>query len=148
MSSKPGTRRGLTLLEILIALVLLGAIVAPAWSVLSDSRRSMMTARDLSVAVSLAGSGMAALQQLEPRKLPEGKDLSDESLVTLLGNEGIALATAGEGFSRRTTLERLPVPGTRRAFLRAGILVTWQEKVSRKTFSYNLQALLPVAAVP
>ena len=70
MIGKRQKEAGLTLLEIMIALLILGAIVAPAYSVLTSSRRTMIAARDLSVAVSMAGSFMAALHQADPKKIP------------------------------------------------------------------------------
>ena len=135
-------KKALTLLEILIALVILGAVVGPAYSILAGSRRTMIAARELSTAVSLAGSFMTALRQADVLALPEGAALADDDLVLLLGFDRLGIATAPAGFTRRVNLRRQPASQGSRPLVFAEVIVDWKGPGAGKVFSYRLSGLL------
>ena len=135
-------RKALSLLEILIALVILGAVVGPVYSVLAGSRRTMVAARELSTAVSLAGSFMTALRQVDVAVLPEGEGLEGDDLSLLLGFERIGIATAPSGFTRRVNLRRKPAQEGNRPHAFAEVIVSWKGPGGGKSFSYRLSGLL------
>lgn len=135
-------RRGLSLMEVLLSLFVLGIIIAPVYLTFSGSRQVMGTARDLTTAVSLAGSLFAGLKAVPAETLPEIGMTADLDLPAAISLERLGVASAPVPFERTVSLSRLDSTGNEGGpYLQAEVVLQWQRKTGPK-HRYTLVGLL------
>ncbi len=141
--------KGLTLLEILISMLILGVIVTPIYTVFSGSRKTMMAARDLSVAVALAGTMMASIRQVDSRNLVEISGTPDSELPGPVSLQTLGIAQVPESYERRLSITKMASPaGNSARFFKTEVQVKWKDKNGHRQFQYALSGLLKAGENP
>lgn len=134
-------RRGFSLTEILVTLVIIGATVTPVFMMLRQGNQTMIHARDLGQSVSLAGSLLAALrsQPLNGLKPVENEEIDAPPAASRL--QQLSIARAPAGFRRILTLKELS-DREGNTLVAATIQVFWQGRGTTTQLEYRQDALL------
>jgi hypothetical protein len=114
-------------MELLVVVFLLQLVIAPLYLVFSGSRKMMMTARELSKAVSFGSSLVAGLRKIDSRSLVELPMTPESALNGPLALETLGLSRVPEGFGRFLTLRRLDAAGQQGGpFFEAVVEIRWK----------------------
>ncbi|NLI78738.1 MAG: type II secretion system protein [Candidatus Riflebacteria bacterium] len=129
---------GFSLVEILVAIVILLAVLGPVWSVFSGSRRAVRAARELSLAASLSSSLLAGLKNAAPGVLCELAPTVDSELPGGLALSSLGVGPAPTGYTRRLALRRLAGWGSaREPMFRADLRIDWVTPRHDQTLTYQ-----------
>ncbi len=133
----------MSLVEVLVAVLVLAMVVGPLYLVFSGSRKNMLAARELSLAISLASSYLAGLRQVPPERLIDLPASEDIEVTGPLALAALGVATAPPGITRRLSLTRVdPGGGEGGPYYQAEVVVQWTTRTARQTVTYTLASLL------
>lgn len=129
-------RRGFTILELIIAVVILAIALFPFLLAMRGSGRSVRGTRDYSWAVFVAQRTLEELRSVRYRKLPEARD-------AINSNQGRIVELYNRDYERNVELTECKVP----AMSTCRISVTWTNE-NNKELRYETTALITEAMQP
>lgn len=125
----------MTLIEIVLAVVLVAVVAVPMWDLLVSSRTVTASAEELSKAVTIASNGMAKLRALPADSLQELPETEDEQT-----NFGFSKPAAP--YRRFIVISDTGIKASKGNFKHARVIVRWQSKRVKRELDYTLEALL------
>lgn len=136
-------RRGLTMIEIMISMVILALVAGSVFSAFSGSKSMLSSAREIAIATSLAGSYLAAAESLEISQLQVFAPAEDKMAPLPFRPESLGLAPAPEPFKRQVSMLRLDLAGKEGGpFYQLRVEVIWPGKDGRMQVSYRSSTIL------
>ncbi|MBI2945729.1 MAG: hypothetical protein HYY25_16160 [Candidatus Wallbacteria bacterium] len=135
------TRRGITLLEVLLALILVALLAVPVFEMFSTSRKMTAGGQERLLASSLASSYVAALTGVAAEALSEAGPAKDSELRGPLTLRALGVAPCPAGFSRTASLLNLAADPAVAPMWQVTVTVEWTGAVSGAPLSFTLQRL-------
>lgn len=136
--------RGVTLLEVLLAAVLVAVIAVPVIDLFLASKKMGVSGRDRLVAMGLASSYLDRLKSVPPEELFDVAFTPVEDVPAPISSGALGLGPPPAGYRVTLTLARLELKDSGPPAWDATVVVEWTSGVSRKRLRYELQRLLPL----
>ncbi len=134
--------KGLTLTEILIAMLILGVLTLPLYKLFSTSQKMNASSQDMVRAMGLSSSYLSALKTVDRSELRPLGPVSDLDLEGALSLGTLGLETCPARFSRNLEVSRITDAQTALSFFRILVNVRWSSRVSGEELSYALKTLV------
>ena len=136
-------RTGFTLIEIVVSISIILLVVTPLYSVFSGSRKAVLAAKELSVAVSLSSSMFAGLGGAPPGTLADLPRTADPDLPGPLGLVVLGISPAPKGYMRWVSLRKLAGRGSSsEPMFRVDVGIEWVSPRHGRTQSYNSSGIV------
>ena len=127
--------KAMTLVEVLLAVVLVAIVALPLWDMLVTTRMVTASAEELSRAVTLAATAMAQLKSLPKGQLKELAETVDEKC-------GYGVTKAPHPFNRFIEITDTGTPiGSQKVFF-VKVTLRWKSPRVKKELDYTLEGLL------
>jgi prepilin-type N-terminal cleavage/methylation domain-containing protein len=137
------TRRGLSLIEIVLGMAILATFAGPLAYLFISSNRSRVSARDMSVAMNLSNCYLSALKDLPRSSLGVLAPTLDSAVSSDFSPHHLEIPDSPERFTRELEIREIPVPeGLSKAY-RMIVKVNWDRGSDRKKGEFILESILP-----
>ena len=129
---------GLTLIEIMVSLVILALVAGSIFSAFSGSRSMLSSAREISMATSLASSYLAAARNIAVTNLKAFAPIKDALAPVAFRPETLGLAIVPENFKREISVLRLDLSGKEGGpFFQIRVDIKWPGKDGKIEVCYG-----------
>jgi prepilin-type N-terminal cleavage/methylation domain-containing protein len=135
--------KGLTLTEILVAMLILGVLTLPLYKLFTTSQKMNASSRDLVRAMGFASSYISALKAVDRSDFRPLGPVRDLDLHGALSLEALGLEPCLDGFSRHLTLRELSDSQAALHFFQILVDIRWKGRVSGNEMNYPLKTLVP-----
>ncbi len=134
----PEGRRGVTLVEILICMVILGLIAVPLVELLVTSKKVSVSGRDRLTAMSLASSYVTSISALRKPDVQEANGAEDSTFTGPMSLADLGIDAPPDGYRRTLGLEKLPPDPAGQVLCVATVTIEWESSISGQPVSYTL----------
>lgn len=131
------------MIEVLIALVIMALVTGSVFSVFSGSKSLLYSARELSIATALAGSYLAAVNEVQIKEITSFAPANEAEVPPSFLPESLNISPAPKPFSRHISLLAIDQAGGEGGpFYQVRVQITWPRKESGKLASYNSSTII------
>lgn len=138
-----GKAGGFSLIEVLIALVILALVTGSVFSAFSGSKSLLYSARELSIATALAGSYLAAVNEVQIKEITSFAPADEAEVPLAFLPASLKLSPAPKPFSRQISLLAIDQTGVEGGpFYQVRVQISWPRKESGKLLSYSSSTII------
>ncbi len=132
-----------SLIEVLIALVILALITGSVFSAFSGSKSLLYSARELSIATALAGSYLAAVNEVEIKEITSFAPADETEVPTAFLPASLKIPTVPRPFNRQVSLLAIDQAGGEGGpYYQVRVQISWPRKESGKLVSYSNSTII------
>ena len=136
-------KTGFTLIEVMIAMVIIALVAGSIFSTFSMSKSLLSSAREISIATSLAGSYLAAANSVSGKDIKVFSPTDESSVPVAFRPENLKIELAPKPFSREISVLFLDQQGQEGGpFYQVRVKITWKRKETKKQASYFSSTLI------
>ena len=135
---------GVTLVEVLIAMVVIATIVTPVYFLFSSSRKMTAASQDLVTAMGLANSYISSLREVDKSDIPTMLETEDKSLTGKISLNSLRVSPCPTQFNRHLTVVPMVDPITSLEFTHLKVSVKWVDRGNGLEREYVLSNLANV----
>lgn len=137
------SNRAFSLVELMISLIIMSIFAAMFYNAFFASKNILTSARELSMATSLAGSMLSSLKTVSEDFLTTMHNVSDENLPSGLTLTDLRISPVPENYNRELTLIRHIIPGSQKAVYIAEVEVKWEPRTrSGQVVTHKLRSIV------
>ena len=134
--------KGLTTLEVLIAILILTFSFVPLYSIFRFSYRLNASSKNLNHAMHLANNLLSGVKLSNNPKLPNMKHKNEKALKYPLSLEQLGLQQSPPGFKRYLTITDFQDELMFNEFKKIWVDIEWTSTLTKKTVSYRLSGVI------
>ena len=99
--------RGMSFMEVMVAVLIAGIIATPIYILFSTSRRMGASAKDLVEAMGIGSSYISSMKEVQAGLIPAVTSAEDTSLTGVLALESLGIPPCPEGFTRTLNTQKV-----------------------------------------
>lgn len=136
-------RGGFNLIEVLISLIIIALVAGSLFTAFSGSKSLLTSAREISIATSLAGSYLAAANSIPAKNIEVFVPTEEAFVPESFKPENLKIQSAVAPFSRKVSVLFLDQKGSEGGpFYQVRVEVTWKRKETGHLASYFSSTLI------
>lgn len=133
---------GLSLVEIMIGITIIGVCVGPIFQVFLMSRKYSVSASEIANAMTMASSYATAINSIASEQITAISHLEDMHLPPPFDLDSLSLSPCVTGFNRFLNIVSTPEHSTENPQWLAVVTVRWNSNVTRTDREYSLHSIL------